>query len=187
MAIKIIALMCLILLSFGVSCSTATKSYAKNMDPKTLELNKHQKLTHFHLYWHDTVSGTKPSSVAVLPPRDNATVFGEVNMFDNPLTVGPELDSQLVGRSQGFYAASAQDKIGLLMAMNFVFTHNKYKGSSFTVLGRNPVDDAVREMPVVGGSGKFRFASGYALAKTHYFNPATFDAIVEYDIYVLHY
>ena len=108
-------------------------------------------------------------------------------MFDNPLTAGPELGSQLVGQSQGFYAGAAQDQIGLLMAMNFAFTHGKYKGSSFTVLGRNPISDGVREMPVVGGSGKFRFGSGYALAKTHYLDPVTFDAVVEYNVYVLHY
>ncbi|KAA0058044.1 dirigent protein 22-like [Cucumis melo var. makuwa] len=181
--------LCLILLSFGVSSTTATKSYAKDIDPKSLKLNnkQHQKLTHLHLYWHDTVSGAKPSSVAVLPPRNNVTEFGQVNMFDNPLTAGPELGSQLVGQSQGFYAGAAQDQIGLLMAMNFAFTHGKYKGSSFTVLGRNPISDGVREMPVVGGSGKFRFGSGYALAKTHYLDPVTFDAVVEYNVYVLHY
>lgn len=181
-----ITILCLILLSFGVSCSVATNSYAKVMDPRTLKLNKHQKLTHLHLYWHDTVSGTKPSSVAVLPPRNNATVFGEVNMFDNPLTVGPQLGSELVGRSQGLYAASAQDQFGLLMAMNFAFTDAIYNGSSITVLARNAISDAVREMSIVGGTGHFRFATGYALAKTHYFNPTTFDAIVEYNVYVLH-
>ncbi|CAK9311343.1 unnamed protein product [Citrullus colocynthis] len=103
-----------------------------------------KNLTHLHLYWHDTVSSTKPSSVAVRPPRNNATVFGEVNMFDNPLTVGPELGSELVGRSQGLHAASAQDQIGLSMAMNFAFTDAIYNGSSITVLGRNAISNAVR-------------------------------------------
>ncbi|OWM69255.1 hypothetical protein CDL15_Pgr025442 [Punica granatum] len=46
------------------------------------------------------------------------------------------------------------------MAMNFAFVEGKYNGSSLTVLGRNPVFDAVREMPVVGGIGLFRFAHG---------------------------
>jgi hypothetical protein len=42
-------------------------------------------------------------------------------------------------------------------------------------------------MPVVGGSGLFRFARGYAQAKTHDLDFKTGDAIVEYNVYVFHY
>ncbi|PPD70511.1 hypothetical protein GOBAR_DD32611 [Gossypium barbadense] len=49
----------------------------------------------------------------------------------------------------------------------------------------NAVLDAVREMPIVGGSGIFRFASGYALAKTVWLNKNG-DAIVEYNVTVVH-
>lgn len=45
----------------------------------------------------------------------------------------------------------------------------------------------VREMPVVGGSGLFRFARGYAQAKTHSIDFKTGNAVVEYDVFVLHY
>ncbi|TXG49794.1 hypothetical protein EZV62_025669 [Acer yangbiense] len=43
------------------------------------------------------------------------------------------------------------------------------------------------EMPIVGGSGVFRFARGYAQAKTYSWNPKTGNAVVEYNVYVLHY
>ncbi|KAL2326898.1 hypothetical protein Fmac_020325 [Flemingia macrophylla] len=64
-------------------------------------------------------------------------------------------------------------------------TAGKFNGSSLAVLGRNAVEDAVREMPVVGGSGVFRFATGYAQAKTHAFG--ALEAVVEYNVYVFHY
>ncbi|XVF49906.1 hypothetical protein PTKIN_Ptkin04bG0053600 [Pterospermum kingtungense] len=42
-----------------------------------------------------------------------------------------------------------------------------YNGSTFRVLGRNPVTKEEREMPVIGGTGKFRLARGYCLARTY--------------------
>ncbi|KAL3599666.1 hypothetical protein D5086_007584 [Populus alba] len=62
----------------------------------------------------------------------------------------------------------------------------KYNGSSISILGRNPIFDDVREMPVVGGSGLFRLARGHALLHTVWFNKQG-DAIIEYNVYVSHY
>ncbi|MQL41563.1 hypothetical protein EI012_27025, partial [Escherichia coli] len=112
---------------------------------------------------------------------------GLVVMTDDPLTVGPEPGSKLVGKAQGLYASAAQDELGLLMVMNLVFTEGKYNGSTLSVLGRNAVFSVVREIPIVGGSGLFRFARGYAQAKTHTINLKTGDAVVEYSVYVFHY
>ncbi|XP_011653564.1 dirigent protein 22 [Cucumis sativus] len=177
---------CLLWCLISSAMASDDDSFATRLNPKVLKLKK-EKLTRFHLYWHDVVGGSNPTSVPVLPRLNNVTLFGLINMFDNPLTVGPDPKSRLVGRSQGLYASTAQHEIGLLMAMNFAFTYGKYKGSSITILGRNPILNQVREMPVVGGTGRFRFAKGHALAKTQYFNATTLDAVVEYDIYVLHY
>ncbi|XP_004294971.1 PREDICTED: disease resistance response protein 206-like [Fragaria vesca subsp. vesca] len=161
--------------------------FVRAMDRDLLGLKK-EKLSHFRLYWHDIVGGKNPSAVSVVnPPGNSSTLFGLVRMIDNPLTEKPELSSKLLGRAQGFYASAAQQELGLLMAMNFHFTRGKYNGSTITVLGRNPALNKVREMPVIGGSGLFRFARGYVEARTHTFNMSTGDAIVEYNCYVLHY
>ncbi|XP_027076663.1 dirigent protein 22-like [Coffea eugenioides] len=179
-----------------ISCITVQVTYGdeeyefvKAIDPKVALKMKKEKLSLFRFYWHDILSGKAPTSVMVVPPpkTNSFTAFGLVNMIDNPLTVGPELSSKLVGRAQGFYASASQEEIGFLMTMNFAFTEGKYNGSTLTVLGRNPVLKKVREMPVVGGSGLFRFANGYAQASTHNFDPKTGDAVVEYNIYVMHY
>ncbi|XP_050369402.1 dirigent protein 22-like [Argentina anserina] len=161
--------------------------FVRAMDRDFLGLKK-EKLSHFRLYWHDIVSGKNPSSIGVVKsPVNSSTLFGFVSMIDDPLTEKPELSSKQLGRAQGFYASASQQEVGLLMSMNFHFTQGKYNGSTITILGRNPVFNKVREMPVIGGSGLFRFARGYVEARTHAFTPSTGDAIVEYNCYVLHY
>ncbi|CAN0927589.1 Dirigent protein 19 [Linum grandiflorum] len=97
-------------------------------------------------------------------------------MMDNPLTVGPKLTSKLVGRAQGIYAAASRSELSFMMMFNFAFSE-----------GRNTPFTGVREMPVVGGSGVFRFGRGYATARTHRVDFVTGDAVVEYNVYVFHY
>ncbi|KAI5392134.1 dirigent protein 19 [Lathyrus oleraceus] len=173
-----------------LSFNTITSDFVRPIDRKLFDLHKKEKLSHFKFYWHDILSGKNPSSITVVPPPlklNTTTAFGSVRMIDNPLTLGPELSSKLVGKSQGFYASACQDQIGLLMAMNLAFIEGKYNGSSITILGRNSVYDKVREMPVIGGSGLFRFARGYAQATTYSFDLKSGDAVVEYNVYVFHY
>lgn len=92
-----------------------------------------------------------------------------------------------MGRAQGFYASASQSENALIVVMNLAFLEGKYNGSSLSVLGRNPVVETVREMPIIGGGGLFRFARGYVQAKTLRFNATTGDAVVEYNVFVIHY
>lgn len=179
-----------VFLLFSSSLAAAKRSRIyQNIPPASLGLGK-EKLSHLHFYFHDIVSGPKPSAVRVAAAgttNSSPTGFGAVVMMDDPLTAGPELSSTLVGRAQGIYASASQEEAGFLMVLNFAFTGGKYNGSNLSVLGRNKVFTAVREMPIVGGSGSFRFARGYAQASTHTFDPKTGDAVVEYNVYVFHY
>lgn len=108
-------------------------------------------------------------------------------MIDNRLTTGVSVNSTLVGQAQGMYAGAGQHDASALMVMNFAFKTGKYNGSTISILGRNAVMTKVREMPVIGGSGLFRFARGYVEARTKWLNVKTGDATVEYSCYVLHY
>ena len=108
-------------------------------------------------------------------------------MIDDPLTEGTEHGSKIVGRAQGMYSFPTKTEPALLMVINFSFLEGIYNGSTISILGRNPVLQKVREMPIVGGTGMFRFSHGYALAKTAHFNPKNGDAVVEYDVYVMHF
>ncbi|KAH7864424.1 hypothetical protein Vadar_029483 [Vaccinium darrowii] len=149
-----------------------------------------EKLTKFHFYFHDQVSGKNPTSVTVV--KANATsqlpnFFGLVEVIDNVLTVGPEANSTTVGRAQGMYVADGLLIGAAEMSFSFVFTSGRYNGSTLSLLGRNEVLKTYREMPIVGGSGVFRLARGIATARTYSFNLTTGDAIVEYNVVVLHY
>lgn len=157
---------------------------------KKLGHAKQEKLTKLHFYFHDILSGNKPTAVQVAQANitsKSPTLFGIVNVMDDPLTVGPEPDSRIIGSAQGLYASASQEDVGLLMTLNFVFTDGKYNGSTLSILGHNPVFHKYRELPILGGSGVFRLARGIATAKTHTFNATTGDAIVEYHVIVMHY
>ncbi|XP_057743556.1 dirigent protein 19-like [Arachis stenosperma] len=169
---------------------TGADDFVRSIDRSLLGLNKKEKVSHIKFYWHDIVSGKNPTSIEVIAATNKintTTFFGLTRMLDNPLTLEPNLSSKLVGRAQGFYSSTSQTEADLLMAMNFAFVDGKYNGSSITVLGRNPIFNKVREMPVVGGSGFFRFARGYVQLNTYSVNLKTNDAIVEYNVYVIHY
>ncbi|CAE5967147.1 unnamed protein product [Arabidopsis arenosa] len=160
----------------------------RTMNGKHLGPYKKEKLTHLRVYWHDSVNGRNPSSVMIQQPvLNSSSLFGAITMMDDPLTLDVPSNSTVVGQAQGMYAAAAQGEIGFLMVMNFAFTTGKYNGSTITILGRNVVMSKVREMPVVGGSGIFRFARGYVEARTKSFDPKAGVAIVEYNCYILHY
>ncbi|KAI5388063.1 dirigent protein 23 [Lathyrus oleraceus] len=154
-------------------------------------LKKNQETqTNLQFYFHDTVSGKNPSVVKVAEPVDKSkpfvTQFGSIWMADDPLTETSDPKSKLVGRAQGIYASSCQQEPGLLMSLSYSFVDGPYNGSTFALVGKNSVMNPVREMPVVGGTGLFRMARGYAIAKTHMYNLTTGDAIVGYNVTLVH-
>ncbi|XP_068658224.1 dirigent protein 22-like [Aristolochia californica] len=152
--------------------------------------NRKEKLSHLHFYYHDILSGPNITAVTVVQPsaaNSSATNFGSVIMIDDPLTEGPERSSKLVGRAQGLYTSASLDDVVLFTSMTFAFTTGKYNGSTLSILGRNAVFTGVREMPVVGGTGLFRWARGYSLARTYFSDIKVGNAVLEFDVYVLHY
>lgn len=152
-------------------------------------------ITTLQFYMHDIISGPNPTAVRVAgAPPSNATssnplaaIFGSIYVFDDPLTAAPELNSTLLGRAQGLYAAaSLNDEFILQMTVTYAFVSGPYIGSSIAVAGRNPVmRDGPRELPVVGGTGAFRLARGYCLAKTYSMHGM--DAVIGYNVTIIHY
>ncbi|KAI5671248.1 hypothetical protein M9H77_11612 [Catharanthus roseus] len=166
-------------------------------DPESVEKwfeklpHTREKLTQIHFYLHDVVSGNNPTAVQVAHRNVTPalpTTFGSLVVIDDPLTVGPKPDSEFIGRAQGIYSSASQGEVGLLMAITYVFTNGKYyNGSTLSVLAHNPILHKSREMPIVGGTGVFRLARGIATAKTYFFNTTSLDAVVEYNLVVMHY
>ncbi|KAF5951554.1 hypothetical protein HYC85_009498 [Camellia sinensis] len=69
--------------------------------------------------------------------------------------------------------------------MNFGFLDRIYNSCSISLDGLDSALVPVREIAVVGGTGVFRFARGYAIAKTYSVNFTTGDAIVGYNVTVV--
>ncbi|KAJ4966128.1 hypothetical protein NE237_017977 [Protea cynaroides] len=175
------------LLLFFLIVGSQAEDWHKSVVKKVKE---EEKTTELHFYFHDTVSGKQPSAVRVAEAAEtnkSPTLFGMVMMADDPLTEGPQLTSKEVGRAQGLYGSACQEDLNLIMAMNLGFTDGPFNGSSLSILGRNPAMHPIREMPIVGGTGLFQKARGIAMARTYLFNPATGDAIVEYNVTAFHY
>ncbi|XP_061374936.1 dirigent protein 4-like [Gastrolobium bilobum] len=153
-----------------------------------------EKVTHLHFYLFDTLSGNKPSSVEIARPNittigeKSPAPFGHAFAIDDPLREGPDEKSKVIGNAEGLYLSSSQgEKLTLVYYVDFGFTTGEYNGSSISVFSRNPVTEKDRELAVVGGRGKFRMARGFAHVRAHFLNPATGDAILEYNVTLLHY
>ncbi|WVZ05414.1 hypothetical protein V8G54_018760 [Vigna mungo] len=177
-------------LNLSLLISLVTATYYQSLTP-TLMGFREDKFTHLHFFFHDVVTGPNPSMVIVAEPNGkakDALPFGTVVAMDDPLTAGPEPDSKLVGKAQGIYTSISQAEMGLMMVMTMAFTDGDFNGSSISVLARNMImSEPVREMAIVGGTGAFRFARGYAQARFHSVDFSKGDAIVEYDVFVNHY
>lgn len=142
--------------------------------------------THLHFFLHDVLSGTNPTAVQVIKgPAATGAIpgvsFGDTTVIDDALTEASSATSAPVGRAQGFYMMSSQSGLVLMMCVNLLLTTGDYNGSTIAVIGRDDVMATVRELSVVGGTGRFRMATGYVLWKTSSMNGA--DATVELDVY----
>ncbi|KAJ1275508.1 hypothetical protein BS78_05G141000 [Paspalum vaginatum] len=148
--------------------------------------------THLRFYMHDTVTASAENPATVVQvtrgttplPGAPTTRFGDMYVIDDPLTERPSASSPAVGRAQGFYLFSAQHELAVMHCLNIVFTAGENNGSYIVVQARDAILDKVRELPVVGGAGRFRGATGYGLLRTHSFNSSTNNAVLLIDMHL---
>ena len=70
----------------------------------------------------------------------------------------------------------------LLLCMNVVITA-MYSRSTFTVVGRDNMVEPLWELSVVGGTGRFRMATGYVLWRTASWQQRK-NAVLDLDVFV---
>ncbi|KAK9671642.1 hypothetical protein RND81_12G044300 [Saponaria officinalis] len=187
--ISLTPIILLLMLAFTNTSTTLTQAFSRSISKEEMGIKHHQNYTHLHFYFHDYVAGPRRTALRIAQAQTtdkDPSGFGALVMIDDPLTEGPSNTSKVIGYAQGMYGFADQQSSGLLMVMNLVFVEGKFSGSNLSVMGRNLVMSKVREMSVVGGSGVFRFASGYALAKTITLLDPSGASVVEYDVYVSH-
>ncbi|KAL6647634.1 hypothetical protein ACP70R_015071 [Stipagrostis hirtigluma subsp. patula] len=141
------------------------------------------------LYMHDVVGG--PGQTAVLlvkgPGPENPSMhpgnyFGDTVAVDDLLTEGLAADSRPVGRAQGTYMTGSMRRPVFVVAVTLVLTGGPYNGSTLVVAGHDDTSEAVRELAVVGGTGRLRRAAGHVLWSTARVESAL-HAVLELDVH----
>lgn len=185
---------CVAAITMSLMWSESTSAAGVAQGPQAVEKwfeqlpNAKEKMTKLRFFFHDTVTGDNPTGVQVGQPRNSPLDFGSLSVIDAPLRVGAEAESKVMGRAQGIYSSvSREGGTGLLMSLNYIFTDGIYNGSSLSVLAHNAISNQYREFPILGGSGYFRLARGIATVQTNSFNATTLNAVMEYNVVVLHY
>ncbi|XP_021739599.1 dirigent protein 25-like [Chenopodium quinoa] len=92
-------------------------------------------------------------------------MFGTMTVVDDELTIGPELSSGRVGKAQGFYVSSSVDGKSQVMALTAMFETGGY-ADTICFFGVHLLGVSESQMAVMGGTGKFVNAKGYAIIKT---------------------
>ncbi|KAL1361703.1 hypothetical protein HN51_010035 [Arachis hypogaea] len=92
-------------------------------------------------------------------------MFGTMTVFDDELTEGEELGSGLVGKAQGFYVASSVDGTSQVMAFTAKFEENGY-ADSISFFGVHQTQVSESQLAIIGGTGKYVNAQGFAIIKT---------------------
>ncbi|XAR55364.1 hypothetical protein NMG60_11035416 [Bertholletia excelsa] len=153
--------LCLVLLLVMFTCSQSA--------------NEQQKETTVTLYFQTLVAGPNATIVTVtgIPGKVWAmNSFGTVLGVDDPLTEGLSGGSAPVGRGQGMLVNTASDGSAVYLLLSIVFTNKEYNGSTIEIQGvSRPTSNGVVEVPVVGGTGMFRFGKGYATLEAAYLDP----------------
>ncbi|PIN18454.1 hypothetical protein CDL12_08877 [Handroanthus impetiginosus] len=92
-------------------------------------------------------------------------MFGTMTVFDDELTEGHQLGSGLVGKAQGFYVYSSEDGTSQTMVFTVMFRSGGYADSlSFFGVHRTAVAES--HLAIMGGTGKYVNAKGFAIVKT---------------------
>ncbi|XP_004305989.1 PREDICTED: dirigent protein 22-like [Fragaria vesca subsp. vesca] len=148
------------------------------------------KETKMSMYMHDFTAGPNITDIPVAGIAGKLWVFnqfGTIYVNDDSLTEGPSRNSTAVGRAQGFAVTASLDGRNALSLISFVFTNKKYNGSTIEVQGCYKQYERSTEVPVVSGTGKFRFARGYVIFETYFFDIPSGYSIIRCNITVQHY
>ena len=146
-----------------------------------------EKVVRLRLYIHDLRVGSANPTVYTVATAsitaNSPTGFGRVNVVDDKITTGPSFNSPEIARTQGLTTSADLAVSAVALNTNIFFTAGRFNGSTISIVGRNQIMNPQRELVVVGGTGAFRFARGYAIQSTYSFDTAASYAVMEFNIY----
>ncbi|CAM6129784.1 unnamed protein product [Calypogeia fissa] len=136
-------------------------------------------LTEFRFFLHDdvlTVSGGEISSSAdaLISPLLNApanSFYGAFFDFDDSMTLLPDPSSEEIGRGRGMYLCAAKDTQGAGVEYVWTAQFNEASGhgdgTTLSFQGFYRYWAPVSEISIVGGTGMFKMARGWAEITTY--------------------
>lgn len=152
---------------------------------------KAQRLNQTNLvfFFHDfTSTGPNATVVPVIGITGRVwsfATFGTIFAIDDPITETPNRNSEQVGRAQGMLVTSALDGFNVSVLISIVFTKREYGGSTLELQGVSRQNERYREVSVVSGTGTFRFARGFAIFETIYYERAISYSIIRCTVRLL--
>ncbi|MCD9644580.1 hypothetical protein HAX54_032932 [Datura stramonium] len=95
-------------------------------------------------------------------------MFGSITVVDNEITEGHELGSAILGRAQGFYLTSSSDGTSHTLALTALFhgEHDHEVDHSISFFGIHRTATPISHIAIIGGTGKYENAKGYATIET---------------------
>lgn len=97
-------------------------------------------------------------------------MFGTITVVDDELTESHELGSAVIGKAQGFYLASSLDgtsqTLSLTVLLDREHDHHDTLDDAISFFGVHRTASHASQIAVIGGTGKFEHAKGYAIVET---------------------
>ncbi|CAF1809286.1 hypothetical protein F2Q70_00024777 [Brassica cretica] len=123
-------------------------------------------------------------------------MFGTITVVDDELTESHELGSAVIGKAQGFYLASSLDgtsqTLSLTVLLDREHDHHDTLDDAISFFGVHRTASHASQIAVIGGTGKFEHAKGYAIVETlHNQNNQHItdgqDTILHFSVYLTYY
>ncbi|TKY67303.1 Dirigent protein 9 [Spatholobus suberectus] len=94
-------------------------------------------------------------------------LFGRITVIDDEITKGHELGSEVIGKAQGFHLASSLDGSSRTMAFTVLLgREGRDEEDAISFFGVHRTAAQESHIAVVGGTGKYDNAKGYAKIET---------------------
>jgi len=140
---------------------------------------QHTPCKNLVLFFHDIIyngnnAGNATSAIVAAPEGANLTKlaskfhFGNIAVFDDPITLDNNLHSKPVGRAQGFYIYDTKNTYTSWLGFTFVLNSTQHQGT-ITFAGADPIMQKTRDISVTGGTGDFFMHRGIATIMTDAF------------------
>ncbi|CAK8542835.1 unnamed protein product [Lathyrus sativus] len=136
-------------------------------------------------YLQDVEKGPKATVSPVIGINGKVwsyNTFGTIFVVDDPVTLSPNPFSTQIGKAQGTITVTSQDGANVNIVLSIVFNNMQYADSTLEIQGTSRQRDNLRELGVVSGTGRFRFAKGFAVFETLSYDPTYSQSVIRLTI-----